>query len=177
MDKQKKTLKIIVIIISIICGIAAVSVISSGLSVMIYKSKTPQIIMKQNVTVYEGDTIYLSDIVETSNNVKGYLLGAEWVEINMVNNKFIDVIVSDQPEKEFQVMIPESKLDDYIKQNAELRQLSYRTLIHKHFFENIDDRFPYKQLTLQQIGIPPYDVLMVSSDKGVSYIELTADAF
>ncbi len=105
------------------------------------------------------------------------LLGAEWVEINMVNNKFIDVIVSDQPEKEFQVMIPESKLDDYIKQNAELRQLSYRTLIHKHFFENIDDRFPYKQLTLQQIGIPPYDVLMVSSDKGVSYIELTADAF
>ena len=47
----------------------------------------------------------------------------------------------------------------------------------KHFFENIDDRFPYQQLTLQQIGIPPYDVLMVSSDKGVSYIELTADAF
>ena len=30
MDKQKKSLKIIVIIISIICGIAAVSVISSG---------------------------------------------------------------------------------------------------------------------------------------------------
>ena len=105
------------------------------------------------------------------------ILDVEWAEINMVNNKFIDVIVSDQPEKEFQVMIPESRLDDYIKQNAELRQLSYRTLIHKHFFENIDDRFPYQQLTLQQIGIPPYDVLMVSSDKGVSYIELTADAF
>jgi len=105
------------------------------------------------------------------------ILDVEWAEINMVNNKFIDVVVSDQPEKEFQVMIPESRLDDYIKQNAELRQLSYRTLIHKHFFENIDDRFPYQQLTLQQIGIPPYDVLMVSSDKGVSYIELTADAF
>ena len=109
------------------------------------------------------------------------ILGVEWAEINMVNNKFIDVIVSDRiadrPEKEFQVMIPESRLDDYIKEDNELRQLSYRTLIHKHFFENIDDRFPYQQLTLQQIGIPPYDVLMVSSDKGVSYIELTADAF
>ncbi len=105
------------------------------------------------------------------------LLGAETVEINMVNNKFIDVIVSDRPEKEFRVMIPESKLDDYIKQDAELRQLSYRTLIHKHFFENIDDRFPYPDLTLQQIGIPPYDVLMVSTDKGVSYVELTADAY
>ncbi len=105
------------------------------------------------------------------------LLGTETVEINMVNNKFIDVIVSDRPEKEFQVMIPESKLDDYIKQDAELRQLSYRTLIHKHFFENIDDRFPYQQLTLQQIGIPAYDVLMVSTDQGVSYVELSADAF
>ena len=105
------------------------------------------------------------------------ILDVEWAEINMVNNKFIDVIVSDRPEKEFQVMIPESRLDDYIKQDPELRQLSYRTLIHKHFFENIDDRFPYQQLTLQQIGIPPYDVLMVSSDKGVSYIELSADAF
>lgn len=105
------------------------------------------------------------------------MLNAEWVEINMVNNKFIDVIVSDRPEKEFQVMIPESQLDDYIKQDNELRQLSYRTLIHKHFFENIDDRFPYQQLTLQQIGIPPFDVLMVSSDKGVNYIELSADAF
>ncbi len=85
MDKQKKIFKIIVIIISIICGIAAVSVISSGLSVMIYKSKTPHIIMKQNVTAYEGDTIYLSDIVEKSDNVKGYLLGAEWVESTETN--------------------------------------------------------------------------------------------
>ena len=104
------------------------------------------------------------------------LLGTETVEINMRNNKFIDIIVSDRPEKEFKVMIPESKLDAYIKENKELRQLSYRTLIHKHFFENIDDRFPYQDLTLQQIGIPPFDVIEVSTDNGVSHIELTGDA-
>ena len=105
------------------------------------------------------------------------LLVTEVVEINMRNNKFIDRIVSDWPEKEFEVMIPESRLDDYIKQDAELRQLSYRTLIHKNFFENIDDTFPYQQLTLQQIGIPPYDVVQVSTEKGVFFVELTADAF
>lgn len=104
------------------------------------------------------------------------LLGTETVEINMRNNKFIDIIVSDRPEKEFKVMIPESKLDNYIKENKELRQLSYRTLIHKHFFENIDDRFPYQDLTLQQIGIPPFDVIEVSTDKGVVHLELTGDA-
>ena len=104
------------------------------------------------------------------------LLGTETVEINMRNNKFIDIIVSDRPEKEFKVMIPESKLDSYIKENKELRQLSYRTLIHKHFFENIDDRFPYQDLTLQQIGIPPFDVIEISTDKGVVHLELTGDA-
>ena len=101
---------------------------------------------------------------------------ADFVEINMRNNKFIDKVISDRPEKEFDVMIPESKLDAYIKENKELRQLSYRTLIHKNFFENIDDRFPYQQLTLQQIGIPPFDVIEVSTDKGIFHVELSADA-
>ena len=105
------------------------------------------------------------------------VLATEVVEINMRNNKFIDKVISDRPEKEFEVMIPESQLDEYIKQNAELRQLSYRTLIHKNFFENIDTEFPYQQLTLQQIGIPPFDVIEVSTEKGVFHVELTADAF
>ena len=103
-------------------------------------------------------------------------LNANMVEINMRNNKFIDKIISDHPEKEFEVMIPESKLDDYIKQNEELRKLSYRTLFHKHFYENIDKSFSYKNLTLQQIGIPLFDVIEVSTDKGVYHVELTNDA-
>lgn len=105
------------------------------------------------------------------------LLNAENVEINMCNNKFIDFVASDYPQKEFEVMIPESKLENYIKGNRELRQLSYRTLIHKHFYENIDERFPYQQLTLEQIGIPAFDVLQVSTEQGVHYVELTGDAY
>ena len=98
------------------------------------------------------------------------------LEINMRNNKFVDKIISDHPEKEFDVMIPESKLDTYISEHAELRKLSYRTLFHKSFFENIDKDFPYKDLSLQQIGIPLFDVIQVSADKGLFYVELTADA-
>lgn len=104
-------------------------------------------------------------------------LKSETAEINMRNNKFIDVVVSDRPEKEFRVMVPESKLDYAIKADSELRLLSYKTLIHKHFFENIDERFPYQELTLQQIGIPLYDVMEVTTDNGMAHIELTADAF
>ena len=98
------------------------------------------------------------------------------VEINMRNNKFIDKIISDYPEKEFQVMLPESKLDAHIKQNEELRKLSYRTLFNKNYYENIDEQFPYLDLTLQQIGIPSYDVIEVTTERGAYHVELTDDA-
>lgn len=103
-------------------------------------------------------------------------LNVNAVEINMRNNKFIDKIISDKPEKEFDIKLPESKLDDYITSNDELRKLSYRTLFHKCFFENIDESFPYMDMTLQQIGIPLFDVIQVSTEKGMFFIELTKDA-
>lgn len=104
------------------------------------------------------------------------MLNAKSVEINMRNNKFIDRIISDQPEKVFEVMIPESRLDNYIKNHEELKKLSYRTLLHKSFFENIGKDFPYKDLSLQQIGIPPFDVLQVSTEKGLFFVELSGDS-
>jgi len=103
------------------------------------------------------------------------LLNVKALEINMRNNKFVDKIVSDTPEREFDVMIPESKLEDYINTNQELKKLSIRTLFHKSFYENIDTDFPYQKLTLQQIGIPLFDVLQVATEKGLFFVELTDD--
>lgn len=104
------------------------------------------------------------------------IAGTKEVEINLRNNKFVDVIISDRPEKEFRVMLPESKLDSYIKKSEELRKLSYRTLFHKHFYENINEDFPYQDLTLQQIGIPTFDVVEITTEKGMRHVELTGDA-
>lgn len=104
------------------------------------------------------------------------LLNVDYVEINMCNNKFVDRIVSDKPEKEFKVMVPDSQLDNCISSNDVLRKLRYTTTFHKSFFENIDAEFPYQDLTLQQIGIPLFDVLQVSTEKGLFHVELGADA-
>lgn len=98
------------------------------------------------------------------------------VEIQLVNNKFIEKIVSEQPEKEFVVKLPESKLDAYITANKELRLLGYRTIFRKFFLEYVDRDFPYPQLTLEEVGIPPYDVLQVATEKGLFFLELTDDA-
>ena len=104
------------------------------------------------------------------------ILKVNVVEINMRNNKFIDKIISDRPEKEFVLHIPESKLEDTIQSNEELRKLSYRTIFHKCFYENIDESFPYMELSLIEIGIPRYDIIQVSTDKGLKYVELSKDA-
>lgn len=103
------------------------------------------------------------------------ICGADEVEINLMNNKFIESIISDAPEKEFRVMIPESRLDDLISSEPELRKLSYKTLFHKNFYENIDSGFPFQDLTLNQIGIPYFDIIKVATDKGEYYVELSAD--
>ena len=104
------------------------------------------------------------------------LLDVDALEINMRNNKFVEKIISDKPEKEFDIRIPESQLDNYIGSNEELRKLSYRTLFHKCFIENIDEYFPYMEMSLKEIGIPLFDILQVSTNKGQFFVELSADA-
>ncbi len=126
--------------------------------------------------VVKGDGLSAKLTVKQALNSLKNMLGVNALEINMRNNKFVDKIISDKPEKEFQVMIPESKLDQYISEDKELIKLSYRTLFHKSFFENIDQDFPYQELTLEQIGIPIFDVLQVSTDKGQFFVELSDDA-
>lgn len=128
------------------------------------------------------DKIIKIDSLSAENSVKEVLsilkdfLNVNAIEINMRNNKFIDKIISDKPEKEFLICLPESKLDDYITDNEELRKLSYKTLFHKCFIENIDEYFPYPEMSLKDVGIPLYDVIQVSTDKGLFFVELTKDA-
>lgn len=125
--------------------------------------------------IYNGDLsadMQVKDVLVTLRKI----LGANVVEINMRNNRFIDKIISDRPEKEFELHIPESKLEEAIQSNDELRKLSYRTVFHKCFYENIDNDFPYMELSLKEIGIPYYDIIQVSTDKGIKYVELSKDA-
>lgn len=122
-----------------------------------------------------SDTLTANMSVEEAFDTLKKILKAKVIEINLRNNKFIESIISDRPEKKFDIRIPESKLDDYITRNEELRKLSYRTLFHKNFIENIDNDFPFKEMSLKDIGIPYFDVIQVSSDKGQFYIELSGD--
>lgn len=104
------------------------------------------------------------------------LFGVKNVEIVMRNNKFVDKVITDNPEKEYSVAIPESRLEDYIRSNEELRKKSYRTVLHKKVIESLISTFPYPDLTLEQIGIPPFDVIQVVTTRKQYFVELTGDA-
>ncbi|MGN0236874.1 MAG: HesA/MoeB/ThiF family protein [Lepagella sp.] len=147
-------------------------------STNIYKVKS----WKKNCTAHEqwntvkiGENLSADMTVAQAITELKKLCNSNVIEINLMNNKFIEAIISDHPEKEFKVMIPESKLDSLISESPELKKLSYRTLFHKIFFENIDQEFPYQELSLVEIGIPYYDILKVTTENGTYFVELTKD--
>jgi len=127
-------------------------------------------------TITNAPSLSAGDTVESALEKIREVTGSEYVEINMLNNKFVDFIVSDRPEKEFQVRIPESRLEDFMKSDTEIDRLSKFTVFHKSYIENIDDTFPYKDMTLHEIGIPYFDVVQVSTGDCVHYVELSQDA-
>ena len=93
--------------------------------------------------------------------------------INLRNNTFIRRIIPEKTEKEYNVLLPESRMSDFLQNNSIGINLSDR--IYQDFIENIGDDFQYKHLTLNQIGIPFYDIIQVSVSRGLCYVELSAD--
>ena len=103
-------------------------------------------------------------------------LNVESVEINMLNDKFVDILGSRSDNKVYYPLLPESKIPDYKESSEELSSLSFMEgEPYQRAFENIDDEFPYPELTLKQIGIPYWDVLQISTENDYFYVEMSAD--
>jgi len=102
-------------------------------------------------------------------------LGVNSVEINLRNNKFVDKIGSRIVNQNFSPMLPESKIPSYINQSKELRDIQVNEGFYQNSFENINETFQYLYFTLKQIGIPYFDVIQVSTENGVFYVELSKD--
>lgn len=102
------------------------------------------------------------------------LLNVSTVEINLRNDKFVDKIATRNDNRCFHPMLPESKIPDYIDSNPDL-YCRLRMDLNQNTFENIDDEFPYQDLSLKEIGIPYFDIIQVTTDSGYYYIELSKD--
>jgi len=77
-DSGKKALKAIIVILAILLLVSIVGIIASGAAIMNYRSKVPTVTMKHGLKIHEGDTIYIEDVAQISDNAVGYVMGATW---------------------------------------------------------------------------------------------------
>lgn len=101
------------------------------------------------------------------------LLKSDDITINLMNNKLIYQLVNENTEEETNVILPESKVANYIDENN--LKKDPRDRIFQKYYENIDADFPFPDVKLSEIGIPRFDILNVTTPTGTHYVELTKD--
>lgn len=101
-------------------------------------------------------------------------LKVEKATINLRNERFVDKVVRRTDNKRFFPKLPASMIPDYVENNPELNNQLQRN-IEQNEYENIDEKFPYLELTLREIGIPYFDILQVTTENGFAYVELSLD--
>jgi len=126
--------------------------------------------------IIEIPILSADNTVEETLHIIKKILNVESVTINLRNDKFVDYLSSRYDNKKYETMMPGSKIPNFIDNDKELEYLSINYGgLYQHSFENIDEEFPYMNLTLKQIGIPYLDVLQITTEKGYAYIELSED--
>jgi adenylyltransferase/sulfurtransferase len=117
----------------------------------------------------------LSCKMKVGNAIKAIkaILKEKEISIDLMNNKFVHTLVAESTEKEFAVQLPESKVPDYIENNNIKTNPLDR--VFQEFYEVVDDTFPFMELSLNEIGFPPLDVIPVTTQEGLRFIELTGD--
>lgn len=98
-------------------------------------------------------------------------LGCKNIEIVLRDHSFVDYLTERKNERKINVMLPDYAIMSYIEKEPSLCHLPFHAL-YQHEIKTIDTDFPYKELTLAQVGIPPWSVLHVNTEKGIRYVEL-----
>ena len=122
--------------------------------------------------IQAGELSADTNVADALKILKG-LLKSEDIAINLMNNKLIYQLVNETNEEEINVILPESKIPNYIDEKN--LKKNPRERIFQKYFEDIDADFPYPGLKLKDIGIPKLDILHVTSSAGIHYVELTGD--
>lgn len=78
----------------------------------------------------------------------------------VLNEPFVDYIVSRKTDERIKVMLPAHKVEDYFTATPQLSGLLMSDF-YQHEYREIDATFPYPDLTLRQLGIPEDEILRV----------------
>ena len=92
------------------------------------------------------------------------------VKFFLTGDCFVDRVIRKDNDASLEVMLPGRAVASRLEQDAVWGGIPFSGLYQSEYRE-IDDDFPYKSLTLGQLGIPSQDVLLVSTESGDFYME------
>ena len=93
------------------------------------------------------------------------------VTLNLTGDCFVDYLVRKDNDAQKEVMLPGRAVASLVEGDPVLGGIPFSAL-YQHEYRKIDDTFPFKSLTLGQLGIPAKDVLLVEADAGEHYMEM-----
>ncbi len=91
----------------------------------------------------------------------------------ILNQHFIYELTPDDSKIVHKVQLPQSKVAAYIEQNNLRGENGCE--IYQNGLDYITKDFPFKELTLNQIGFPLLDILKIETENGIYFAELTGD--
>ena len=97
--------------------------------------------------------------------------GAESVTLCLSNDCFVDYVSRRDNDERIAVMLPGRGVEAFVEQSDALRGLPLSGL-YQHEYRHVGFDFPYKDLTLAQLGIPQEDIVRVNVDGRDRYFEL-----
>jgi len=98
-------------------------------------------------------------------------LAASEVTVSLTHDCFVDYVARRDNDERTEVMCPGRAVERVIGERQELQGLPLSGF-YQHEYRSIDKSFPYPQLTLAQLGVPPCDVLHVLTPQGDYYLEM-----
>ena len=98
-------------------------------------------------------------------------IGDKELTIHLTGDCFVDYVVRKDNDARREVMLPGRAVASFAEKDPELGGLPFSAL-YQHEYREIDRNFPYPSLTLGQLGIPPRDVLYVTSGTCEHYMQM-----
>ena len=95
-----------------------------------------------------------------------------------LRNPFVSHILIRPEERKFEAMIPDSRVEEFILKNKieiGYNETAYKLPSPEGGYTSFDKSFEWKDLTLEQVGVPKFDILQIESKTKDYYIELTSE--
>lgn len=119
----------------------------------------------------EKKKLDVESTVETALRCLAAATGTQDVAFFLHDDCFVDFVEEKNGGRSWEVMLPGRRVAPFVEAHPEMRTYPFSALCQNEF-RCVDAAFPYRTLTLGELGIPPRDVLKVRAAGRTAYFEI-----